>query len=283
MPELPEVETVRRGLAKHLADHTITDVEVRRPHLRWIIPAEFVSQSRNTRICAIRRRGKYLLWDLSNEMVILMHLGMSGSLRILAPDSDADLLKHDHVIWHLDTRERVTFHDPRRFGMIDLLNSSDESTHPRLAILGPEPFASDFNTASLVSCLAARTSPIKNALLDQMIVAGIGNIYASEILWASRIPPQTPAMNLHAENIDTLIQATRRILHRAIAASGSTLRNYRSLEGEVGRFQNEFAVYDREGERCRRRGCDGRIRRIVQSGRSTFYCPHCQDPDKNRD
>ncbi len=276
MPELPEVETVRRGLAHHLTDHTITGVEVRQPQLRWAIPHDLADRITGSRIADIRRRGKYLIWDLSNDMIILMHLGMSGSLRVLPSGTSPALKAHDHVIWYLDTGDAVSFHDPRRFGMIDLLPASDETTHTSLIILGPEPFAPEFDTAYLASQLAGRSLPIKNALLDQMIVAGIGNIYASEILFATRIAPRTPAKVLRHDDIRALIDATRVILGRAIEARGSSLRNYRNLEGDIGSFQTQFAVYDREGCPCPRPGCDALIARIRQSGRSTFHCPVCQ-------
>jgi len=279
MPELPEVETVRCGLAKHLIARTLTAVEIRQSRLRWAIPTGLADSITGSRVSGIRRRGKYLLWDLSNDAIMLMHLGMSGSLRILRTNGSHDLKKHDHVIWHLDTHAAVSFHDPRRFGMIDLLAKGGEPTNAHLRILGPEPLESEFDTSYLANRLARRKIPIKTALLDQKLVAGIGNIYASEILWEARIAPQTPSLNLHAGHIDALVEATRTILYKAIEASGSSLRNYRSLEGEVGSFQSQFTVYDREGCPCPRPGCEGLIARLVQSGRSTFHCPHCQTID----
>ncbi len=280
MPELPEVETVRRGLAPHLEGHVIARAEARRPDLRWPLPPDLVQVLTGARIAGLRRRSKYILADLHDRGSLLLHLGMSG--RMLIEDEsqgafhrDPSILpRHDHVVLWTDRGTRITFNDARRFGMVDLIAPGAE--HPLLAHLGPEPLSEGFTPDALARAFAGKRSPVKTALLDQRIVAGLGNIYVSEALHRAGIDPRRAAGRIGTARIAALVGHIRDVLDEAIAAGGSSLRDHRQASGELGYFQHAFRVYDREGAPCPAPGCAGAIRRIVQSGRSSYFCPLCQ-------
>ncbi|MFA5580761.1 MAG: bifunctional DNA-formamidopyrimidine glycosylase/DNA-(apurinic or apyrimidinic site) lyase [Paracoccaceae bacterium] len=277
MPELPEVETVRRGLAPVLEGARIVRADIRRANLRWPFPPNMAARLQGARVIALRRRSKYLLGDLDTGESLLIHLGMSG--RILIATAGAAHVppgKHDHVVLDLMGGARITYNDPRRFGAMDLMPTEAAPTHRLLAGLGPEPLGNGLNTPYLADKLAGRRTSIKAALLDQRIIAGLGNIYVCEALYRAGIAPQRAAGSLSAAEVDTLVPLIRRVLDEAISAGGSSLRDYRQADGNLGYFQHAFRVYGREGEACVTPGCAGIIQRIVQSGRSTFYCPRCQ-------
>ncbi|GAB4294334.1 MAG: bifunctional DNA-formamidopyrimidine glycosylase/DNA-(apurinic or apyrimidinic site) lyase [Roseovarius sp.] len=282
MPELPEVETVRRGLEPVMSGRRIARAEVNRPDLRWPLPAGLAARLRGRRVLALRRRSKYLLVDLDGDETLLVHLGMSGRILVsgdrlgrFAHEHPAPG-RHDHVVLHLEDGARVTFNDPRRFGAMDLFPAARAAEHPLLARLGPEPLDNRFGPELLRQALAGRRAPVKSALMDQRIVAGLGNIYACEALHRAAISPLRRAGAIAPARIGRLAEAIRAVLEEAIAAGGSTLRDYRRADGELGYFQHSFDVYGRVGEACRTPGCGGTIRRAVQSGRATFYCPRCQ-------
>lgn len=282
MPELPEVETVRRGLAPVMEGQVIERAQVNRPDLRWPFPPDMAARLTGARVLMLRRRSKYLLADLDRGESLLVHLGMSGRMLVSgdplgrfvhahpAPE------KHNHVILEMAGGARITFNDPRRFGAMDLVETARAEAHPLLAALGPEPLGNGFHEGHLAAALAGRRTPIKAALLDQRIVAGLGNIYVCEALYRAGISPRRGAGTLGSIRIARLTRAIRDVLTEAIAAGGSSLRDYRQADGELGYFQHAFDVYGREGEPCRKPGCAGQIRRIVQSARSSFYCPRCQ-------
>ena len=274
MPELPEVETVRRGLAKALEGRRLARVEVRRPDLRYPLPAGLADRLTGRRVASVDRRGKYILAYLDDGMAVVAHLGMSG--RFVISRARAGVDRHDHVILTTESGVVVTFSDPRRFGMIDLVPCQGLAEYPPLALLGPEPLSDGFSPAYLSAMLAGRHTPIKAALLDQRVVAGLGNIYVCEALFHAGISPRRLAANTTGRRVDRLVPAIKEVLVRAIAAGGSSLRDYVQANGELGYFQHDWAVYDREGERCPGCTCEteppGGIRRIVQSGRSTYYC-----------
>lgn len=280
MPELPEVETVRRGLEPHLTGRVITRVDQRRPDLRWPMPEDLVQTVTGARVIALRRRSKYILADLDRDVSLLVHLGMSGRILIEGAGQgefhrDASILpQHNHLVLTTDEGTTITLNDARRFGAVDLVRGNEP--HPLLAAIGPEPFSDDFNATYLQMRFAGRRTSIKAALLDQRIVAGLGNIYVSEALWRAGIHPLRAAGRIGAARLAALVAHIRDVLTDAIAAGGSSLRDHRQTTGELGYFQHSFAVYDREGAPCPRPGCSGTIRRIVQSGRSSFYCPVCQ-------
>ena len=288
MPELPEVETVRRGLAPVMEGQAITRAEVNREGLRWPFPASMAVRLSGQRVLALRRRSKYILVDLSGGETLLIHLGMSGRMLISGAMQGAFFhdhpapVKHDHVVLHMDSGARITFNDARRFGAMDLLPTNTADQHPLLASIGPEPLGNAFNESYLVAQLQTRASPIKSALLDQHLVAGLGNIYVCETLYRAGIAPQTRAKDLTPAQSSALVPIIRAVLSEAIEAGGSSLRDYRQADGEVGYFQHRFAVYGREGEPCPTVGCSGTIARIVQSGRSSFFCPLCQPNPKGR-
>lgn len=286
MPELPEVETVRRGLAPALEGQRIARAELRRDGLRWPFPPDMAAKLTGARVVQLRRRSKYLLADLDRGDTLLIHLGMSGRMMVsgLAGgqmpgqfhfDHPAPQ-KHDHVILHMETGARITFNDPRRFGAMDLIPSALLEGHKLLAALGPEPLGNSFNTPYLAGRLKGRKTPIKAALLDQRIIAGLGNIYVCEALFRARIHPARAAGRIGPARLDALVGAIRDTLSEAIAAGGSSLRDYRQADGELGYFQHGFRVYGREGAACILPQCNGIIRRMVQGGRSSFYCPRCQ-------
>lgn len=294
MPELPEVETVRRGLAPYLEGARIDKVTLNRKDLRVPFPRGFIKALEGQTISAVGRRAKYLLFQLSSGKIWLGHLGMTGAFRFAEgkfkepsryyePGEDS---KHDHVVMQLShpARGRLTliYSDARRFGFMDLFEREEDS--PYLRDLGPEPLGNEFNAEEMAARFKGKSAPIKAALLDQRVVAGIGNIYASEALHRTHIRPTVPAKKLVLKSgqpsarLELLAAAVRTVLTEAIQAGGSTLRDFRAADGGSGYFQHRFAVYDRAGQPCPTPGCTGTIRRIVQSGRSSFYCPVCQKP-----
>ncbi len=286
MPELPEVETVLRGLAPAITRAKIITAEIRRPDLRRPFPENMAARLTGAVVQTLRRRSKYILADLSSNETLIIHLGMSG--RILLEKAAQRLEtaefhnhsqpvgKHDHVVLTFDTGTRLIYNDARRFGLMDLAHTSAVEGHPLLKSLGPESLGNSFHADYLRTVLKARQTPIKTALLDQKIVAGLGNIYVSEALWHAGISPLRKAGSLSPQRLARLVPAIRMTLENAIESGGSTLRDYRRIDGELGGFQDRFAVYDREGEFCRTPGCKGKITRITQAGRSTYYCRRCQ-------
>ncbi|MCY3674142.1 MAG: bifunctional DNA-formamidopyrimidine glycosylase/DNA-(apurinic or apyrimidinic site) lyase [Paracoccaceae bacterium] len=281
MPELPEVETVRKGLQQYMEGQSIGKVEVFTSKLRWELPGSFEKNLSNQTITTIARRGKYLILEVSNGHCLIVHLGMTGSFAIFStkgfPKYDNSRRdKHDHVVFHLRNGTVIAYNDPRKFGMMDLIPESELSIYPPLKTLGVEPLGNGFDEKYLKYHLDRRSSPVKNFLLDQKVIAGIGNIYASEALWRAGISPRRKANRISQKKAGLLVTAIRDVLNDAIKSGGSTLRNYRSVAGNLGYFQHQFCVYDQEGEPCSNENCDGQIHRIVQTGRSTFYCPSCQ-------
>ncbi|MGI3209480.1 bifunctional DNA-formamidopyrimidine glycosylase/DNA-(apurinic or apyrimidinic site) lyase [Roseovarius tibetensis] len=282
MPELPEVETVRRGLVPVMEGAMIAQAVVNRPDLRWPFPPDMARRLTGQRIMTLRRRSKYILADLDSDETLLIHLGMSGRMLISgngighyvhthpAPE------KHDHVVLDMENGARITFNDPRRFGAMDLMPTGSADAHPLLAKLGPEPLGNGFHAPYLAAAIAGRSSPIKSVLLDQRIVAGLGNIYVCETLFRAGISPRRRARNISAQRAGGLVPIIRAVLDDAIAAGGSSLRDFRQATGDLGYFQHAFDVYGREGAPCRTRDCAAKIARVVQSGRSSFYCPRCQ-------
>ena len=276
MPELPEVETVCRGLAPHLVGRVFTRVEQRRADLRVPFPEAFPERLTGRRVTAVRRRAKYILIELDDGMVLVAHLGMSGRMTVHANGAWPAADPHDHVVFHIDSGARVVFNDVRRFGLMDLVAADGIEDHPLFAGLGLEPLDNSFNGPDLAARLASKRTPIKAALLDQRVVAGIGNIYACEALFRARLSPRRQAYTVQGGRAERLASAVRRVLNEALAAGGSSLRDFVQASGELGYFQHCFAVYDREGEPCPGCDCGGAVRRIVQSGRSTFFCPRRQ-------
>ncbi|HYG85315.1 MAG TPA: bifunctional DNA-formamidopyrimidine glycosylase/DNA-(apurinic or apyrimidinic site) lyase [Azospirillum sp.] len=279
MPELPEVETICRGLAPHLEGRVLARVVQRRPDLRFPLPSGFCERLTGRRVKAVRRRAKFILVHLDDGTVLLVHLGMSGRM-VIAPSPAPPPATHDHVIFETDAGTVITFNDARRFGMMDLTDEATLTEHPMLRSLGPEPLGNGFSGPVLAERLAGRMSPIKAALLDQTVVAGLGNIYVSEALFHAGLSPKRMAATVVGAKAERLAGSIRDVLSRAIEAGGSTLRDHRQASGELGYFQHQFSVYDREGQPCPGCTCDlgrtGGIRRILQSGRSTFYCSHRQ-------
>ena len=282
MPELPEVETVRRGLEPVMTGHIIARADIRRPDLRFPLPARMAERLTGKRIDGLRRRSKYILADLSSGETLLIHLGMSGRMLVSGSmiggfhHDHPTPAKHDHVVLDLDDGARVTFNDARRFGAMDLMVTAEAEMHPLLSSLGPEPFGNVFSEEYLLGRLHRRTMPIKAALLDQRLVAGLGNIYVCEVLHRAGLHPTRAAGALTPDEIGRLVPLIREVLAEAIEAGGSSLRDYRQAGGELGYFQHSFRVYDREGQGCATLGCDGTVSRIVQSGRSSFFCSSCQ-------
>ena len=282
MPELPEVETVRRGLLSVIDGQTIARADVNRPDLRWPFPKNMAQRLTGQTIIALRRRSKYILADLDGGETLLIHLGMSGRM-LISGDPLGQFVhdhpaaeKHDHVVLHMQNGARITFNDPRRFGAMDLLETATADSHKLLAVLGPEPLGNDFNEPYLVAAFKGKNTPVKSALLDQRIVAGLGNIYVCEALFRARISPKRRAGQISAQRVSTLVPVIRQVLSDAIKAGGSSLRDFRQADGELGYFQHSFDVYGREGAPCRSADCTATIARLVQSGRSSFYCPQCQ-------
>ncbi|HVY51167.1 MAG TPA: bifunctional DNA-formamidopyrimidine glycosylase/DNA-(apurinic or apyrimidinic site) lyase [Devosia sp.] len=294
MPELPEVETVRRGLAPYLEGARIDKVRLNRQDLRFPFPKGFARALEGQTVASVGRRAKYLLFRLGSGRIWLSHLGMTGSFRFAdfrfkepsryyEPGENG---RHDHVVVELSHPQRghmtLVYSDARRFGFMDLFEREEDT--PYLAGLGPEPLSNAFNAEEMAGRFRGKSAPIKAALLDQRVVAGLGNIYVSEALWRAHIRPTVPARKLVLRSgqpgprLELLAEGVRSVLTEAVEAGGSTLRDFRSAQGEAGYFQHRFDVYDREGEPCHTPGCPGIIRRIVQSGRSTYYCPACQKP-----
>lgn len=292
MPELPEVETVRRGLQPVMEGARFVRVEARRGDLRWPLPKDFVKRLEGQTVTGLGRRAKYILADLSSGEVLLMHLGMSGSFRVALAGAEktpgdfhherSKAAAHDHIVFHMSNGGVATFNDPRRFGCMTLVARGELEQEPLLRALGPEPLGNVFDAAMLAHACAGKKTSLKAALLDQRVVAGLGNIYVCEALHRSHLSPKRKASTIANrkggpnERAIALVDAIRAVLGDAITAGGSSLRDHRQTSGELGYFQHSFRVYDREGEPCRTPGCSGTIRRIVQSGRSTFYCPICQ-------
>lgn len=282
MPELPEVETVRRGLEPVMADKRIELAIQRRPDLRWPLPERFAERLTGRRVERLGRRSKYILAELDNAETLIIHLGMSGRMLIEGEvvgdhiHEAGDHGKHDHVEFHMEGGVRIIFNDARRFGAMDLCSTAELNAHKMIASLGPEPLGNEFNSNLLAERLKGKMTPIKSALLDQKIVAGLGNIYVCEALFRSGISPKRMAGSISRKRIETLTTEIRATLQEAIEAGGSSLRDYRQADGELGYFQHAFRVYDREDQSCQTKGCRGVISRIVQSGRSSFYCAKCQ-------
>jgi formamidopyrimidine-DNA glycosylase len=292
MPELPEVETVRRGLAPVMEAARFKKVELNRPDLRRPLPKDFVKRLEGQTVTDLGRRAKYLLADLSSGEVLMMHLGMSGSFRVAKRDGAKTPGKfhherstaraHDHVVFHMSSGATVTFNDPRRFGLMLLVERSELDQHPLMRQVGPEPLGNAFDAAMLACACANKKTSLKAALSDQKVVAGLGNIYVCEALNRARLSPKRVAATLATRSgkptphAAKLVEAIKAVLNDAIRAGGSSLRDHRRTDGELGDFQHNFRVYDRAGKPCPTSGCRGTIRRIVQGARSTFYCPVCQ-------
>lgn len=296
MPELPEVETVRRGLAPSFEDARIVLVEQRRPDLRFPFPERFADRLTGRRVTGLGRRSKYLMADLDDESVLVMHLGMSGSFRVEAGAGETPGAfhhprskdpRHDHVVFHLEGAAgpgpvRIVYNDPRRFGFMTLVERAELASHPLFEKLGIEPTGNELDAALLARLFRNRKAPLKAALLDQRLIAGLGNIYVCEALHRAGLSPKraagtivTKAGNATA-GAERLAQAIREVIAEAIAAGGSSLRDHRQADGTLGYFQHSFLVYDREGVPCPREGCGGTVAREVQGGRSSFFCRHCQ-------
>ncbi|MQQ08522.1 bifunctional DNA-formamidopyrimidine glycosylase/DNA-(apurinic or apyrimidinic site) lyase [Epibacterium sp. SM1979] len=282
MPELPEVETVMRGLAPSMEGAVITHAQVNRPDLRWPFPENMADRLTGARILGLRRRSKYILAALDRGETLLVHLGMSGRMTVsgdplgqFVHDHPAHQ-KHDHVIFDMENGARITFNDPRRFGAMDLIATDQLEAHKLLSVLGPEPLGNEFDETYLIEAFKGRNTPVKSALLDQGIIAGLGNIYVCETLFRCGISPKRKAGQIAPSRVASLVPAIREVLQDAINAGGSSLKDFRQANGELGYFQHSFDVYGREGEPCRRGGCGGKVARITQSGRSTFYCSQCQ-------
>ncbi len=284
MPELPEVETVRRGLAPTLVGARIARVETRRPDLRLPFPRNFVRNLEGRGVNALNRRAKYLIAGLDDGAALIAHLGMSGSFRIEGAEPVGGFAMprsknpaHDHVIFHLDGA-KVIYNDPRRFGFMTLAKTAELDSLPFFARLGVEPLSDEFNAMTLVQLFGGKKTPLKAALLDQSLIAGLGNIYVCEALHRAGLAPDRPAAEVAAKEsaANRLAAAIRAVLEEAIAAGGSSLRDHRQADGSLGYFQHNFRVYDREGAPCPEPSCKGIIERRVQNGRSTFCCPKCQ-------
>ncbi len=292
MPELPEVETVRRGLQPAMEGARFVRVEARRPDLRRPLPKDFVKRLEGQSVTGLGRRAKYLLADLSSGEVLLMHLGMSGSFRVGKEDGEetpgefhhprSEDRAHDHVVFHMSSGARIAFNDPRRFGLMLLVPRADLADHPLMREVGPEPLGNAFGAALLAAACRGKKTSLKAALSDQKVVAGLGNIYVCEALHRARLSPKRMASTIATrtgepnERAEHLVDAIKAVLADAIKAGGSSLRDHRQTDGELGYFQHHFRVYDREGQRCVTPGCKGTVKRIVQGGRSTFFCPVCQ-------
>jgi formamidopyrimidine-DNA glycosylase len=299
MPELPEVETVRRGLQPAMEGARFAKVEARRPDLRRPLPKGFVKRLEGRTVTGLGRRAKYLLADLSSGDVLLMHLGMSGSFRVAQDDGAKTQSKtpsktpghfhyprsedraHDHIVFHMSSGARITFNDPRRFGLMLLVPRVDLADHPLMKEIGPEPLGNEFDAKLLAAACRGKKTSLKAALSDQKVVAGLGNIYVCEALFRARLSPKRRASTIVDRNgkpnerAEHLVDAIKAVLQDAIKAGGSSLRDHRRTDGELGYFQHHFRVYDREGQPCMD-GCKGTVKRIVQGGRSTFFCPECQ-------
>jgi len=300
MPELPEVETVRLGLQPAMEGFRLTDVETRRGDLRVPFPKDFVGRTKGRKVKSLRRRAKYILADLDSGETLVIHLGMSGRMSVFSlvapagadapaegkqrklgnyvydtPPEGAGLGKHDHVVFETDAPARIIFNDHRRFGLMALVDTERLEQDKLFLGLGIEPLSDGFNTNYLAKVLDGKKTPIKSALLDQRLIAGLGNIYVCEALFRAGISPKRLAGSVKRERLPGLVTAIKKVLKDAIAAGGSTLRDHAQATGDPGNFQHHFLVYGREGKPCKL-GCKGTVKRIVQAGRSTFYCPKCQ-------
>jgi formamidopyrimidine-DNA glycosylase len=292
MPELPEVETVRRGLQPAMEGARIVRAETRRADLRFPFQKDFIARLEGQTVAGLGRRAKYLMADLGSGDVLLMHLGMSGSFRVVTVDGNVtpgefhyprnEDRAHDHVVFHMSSGAAIVFNDPRRFGYMKIIARAALEQEPLLKGLGPEPLGNAFDATMLASACAGKKTSLKAALLDQRVVAGLGNIYVCEALYRSHLSPRRLAATLatkkgeptdHARH---LVSSIHDVLNQAIEAGGSSLRDHRQTSGELGYFQHSFQVYDREGEKCQTRSCRGTVKRFVQNGRSTFWCPTCQ-------
>ncbi|MFI5030778.1 MAG: bifunctional DNA-formamidopyrimidine glycosylase/DNA-(apurinic or apyrimidinic site) lyase [Reyranellales bacterium] len=278
MPELPEVETVRRGLVPRMVGHRIVHLTQRRKDLRVKLPAKFASKVEGRIVTAIDRRAKYMLMRLDDGQTLIVHLGMSGRMTLHDAKSAAEhpFERHDHVVFDMDDGWQVRFNDARRFGLMLLVPTESVEKHKAFKGLGPEPLDEAFDGAALAARLKGRHTPIKAALLDQKTLVGVGNIYACEALFMSGISPRRSARTIQGERAERLVAAIKQVLARAIADGGSTLRDHVQPGGELGYFQTRFKVYDRVGAPCPTRDCGHLVKRLVQGGRSTFYCAHCQ-------
>ena len=290
MPELPEVDTVRMGLTPVLEGHKFTKVETRRGDLRVPFPKDFAKRLTGRHIKRLWRRAKYLLAELDGGETLVIHLGMSGHMSVYAEGrtrklgqyvyegspSEAGRGKHDHVVMETDAPARIVFTDHRRFGLMTLIDTPKLHADKLFKGLGVEPLSGEFDAAALAHALKGKKTPVKSALLDQRVVAGLGNIYVCEALFRAGISPKRLAAKVQKASITPLVHVIKTVLKEAIKAGGSSLRDYKKADGELGYFQHHFAVYDRAGELCPKKGCGGTVKRIVQAGRSTFYCPKCQ-------
>jgi formamidopyrimidine-DNA glycosylase len=290
MPELPEVETVRLGLAPVLEGRIISDARIRRRDLRLPFPPRFVERLKGRRVVRLTRRAKYILAALDSGETLVIHLGMSGRMSVYAqgkrqrlgdyvynpaPDG-AGQGKHDHVVFETDAPARIVFNDHRRFGLMALVATNDLETDKLFRGIGIEPLSPAFHARYLAKALEGKKTPIKSALLDQRVIAGLGNIYVCEALFLAGISPKRWAGAVRSDEAKRLAAAIKRVLKEAISAGGSTLRDHAQATGDPGSFQHRFRVYGREGQPCLERNCHGTVKRIVQAGRSTFYCPSCQ-------
>ncbi|MGA9797152.1 MAG: bifunctional DNA-formamidopyrimidine glycosylase/DNA-(apurinic or apyrimidinic site) lyase [Rhizomicrobium sp.] len=287
MPELPEVETVMTGLRPALEGHRFVAVETRRKDLRIPFPKDFAKRLTGRRVKKLWRRAKYIMADLDGGETLVIHLGMSGSMSVYAQGKDRKLGafhyerapdepgKHDHVVFDTDAPARVVFNDHRRFGLMTLIETDRIEGHKLFKAIGVEPLSKDFDAAFLIAALKGKKTPIKSALLDQRIIAGLGNIYVCEALWRAKISPRRRASRVKPKEIEDLVPAIKAVLREAVTAGGSSLRDHKQVHGELGYFQHHFAVYGRAKKLCQRAD-GGVIKRIVQSGRSSFYCPACQ-------
>ena len=289
MPELPEVETVMTGLKPAFEGHRFTHVETRRKDLRLPFPKEFAKRLTGRRVVRMWRRAKYIMADLDNGETLVIHLGMSGSMAVYNKGEDRKLGqfyyerasdgtgkgKHDHVVFDTDAPARVVFNDHRRFGLMTLIETGKIEEHKLFKAVGVEPLSDDFDAAFLARLLKGKKTSIKAALLDQRLIAGLGNIYVCEALWRAKVSPKRRAARVKPDEIATLVTTIKAVLREAIKAGGSSLRDHKRTDGELGYFQHHFAVYDRKNKLCRRKD-GGVIKRIVQTGRSSFYCPVCQ-------
>ena len=292
MPELPEVETVRRGLQPAMENAKIVKAEVRRKDLRFAFQKDFVHRLEGQTVTGLGRRAKYLMADLGSGDVLVMHLGMSGSFRVVADANGktpgqfhhprSEDRAHDHVLFHMSSGALIVFNDPRRFGYMKIIAREAIEDEPLLSGLGPEPLGNEFDADMLARSCANKKTSLKAALLDQRVVAGLGNIYVCEALFRARLSPRRLATTLSTKKGETtdharrLVDAIHAVLNQAIKAGGSSLRDHRQTTGELGYFQHSFQVYDREGQKCHTKGCGGIVRRFTQNGRSTFWCPKCQ-------
>lgn len=292
MPELPEVETVRRGLQPVMEGAKILKAEARRKDLRFPFQKDFATRLQGQTVTGLGRRAKYLMADLTSGDVLLMHLGMSGSFRVLKGEGAvtpgefhyprSEDRAHDHVVFHMSSGASVVFNDPRRFGYMKIIARNELEGEPLLQGLGPEPLGNEFDAGMLARACHNKKTSLKAALLDQRVVAGLGNIYVCEALYRAHLSPRRPAATLATKKGETtdharhLVEEIHTVLNQAIKAGGSSLRDHRQTSGELGYFQHSFQVYDREGEKCRTPRCGGTVRRFNQNGRSTFWCPRCQ-------